>query len=78
MLFEVAEYFGDSYVIDLYNNAPVFDDEFKKKYFLHGHMNPMGYLFFAKMINTYIDYIIRNNPDDFKNVGFIGTDIKYK
>jgi hypothetical protein len=36
-------------------------------------MNPMGYILSAKMIASYIDYIIRHNPDDFKQVGFIGT-----
>ena len=41
-------------------------------------MNPMGYLFTAKLIDSYIDFIIRANPADFKNVGFIGTDIEYK
>ena len=41
-------------------------------------MNPMGYLFTANLIDSYIDYIIRTNPADFKNVGFIGTDIEYK
>ncbi len=77
-LYALAEYFDNSYVIDLYKYGPVYDEEFRKKYFLHGHMNPMGYLLTANLIDSYIDYIIRTNPDDFKNVGFIGTDIKYK
>jgi hypothetical protein len=41
-------------------------------------MNPMGYILTANLIDSYIDYIIRTNPTDFKNVGFIGTNIKYK
>ncbi len=77
-LYTLAEHFDNSYVIDLYQYGPVYDKEFKKKYFLYGHMNPMGYIFTANLIDSYIDYIIRTNPDDFKNVGFIGTDIKYK
>ena len=40
--------------------------EFKEKYFLLGHMNPAGYLLVAKMVDSYIDYIIRHNLDDFK------------
>ena len=28
-------------------------------------------IFTAKMIDSYIDYIIRHNPKDFKYVGFI-------
>ena len=77
-LYALAEYFDNSYVIDLYKYGPIYDEEFRKKYFLHGHMNPMGYIFTANLIDSYIDYIIRNNMDDFKTVGFIGTDIKYK
>ena len=30
------------------------------------------------MIETYIDSIVRRNPDDFRQVGFIGTDLYYK
>lgn len=74
----LAEHFDNSYVINLYDYGPVYDEEFRNNYFLHGHMNPMGYIYTAKLIDSYIDYIIRTNPSDFKNVGFIGTDIKYK
>lgn len=77
-LYALAEHFDNSYVINLYKYGPVYDDEFRSKYYLHGHMNPMGYIFTAKLIDSYIDYIIRTNPSDFKNVGFIGTDIKIK
>ena len=77
-LYALAEHFDNSYVIDLYKYGPVYDDAFREKYFLHGHMNPMGYIYTAKLVDSYIDYIIRTNPDDFKNVGFIGTDIQYK
>lgn len=77
-IYALSEHFDNSYVIDLYKYAPVYDDEFKAQYFLYGHMNPMGYIFTAEMIDSYIDYIVRENPQDFKTVGFIGTDIKYK
>ena len=77
-LYALAEHFDNSYVIDLYKYGPVYDDAFKAKYFLHGHMNPMGYIYTAKLVDSYIDYIVRTNPDDFKHVGFIGTDIQYK
>ena len=42
------------------------------------HMNPSGYIFTARLIDSYTDYIVRHNPEDFKNIGFVGTDIKYK
>ena len=76
-LYALADHFDNSYVINLFEYGPVYDDEFRKKYFLHGHMNPMGYILTAKLIDSYIDYIIRTNPADFSNVGFIGTDIKF-
>ena len=62
-------------MIDLFRDAPVYDEAFKKQYYLRGHMNPMGYLQTAKTVAAYIDYIIRKNPDDFREVGFIGTDL---
>ena len=70
-LHELAAYFENTYVIDLRAYGPVYDDDFKNAFFLHGHMNPMGYRFTAEMIGSYIDYIIRHNPKDFAEVGFI-------
>ncbi len=74
---EIAELFENTYFIDLHEYGPVYDAEFQSKFKLGGHLNPMGYYFTARMIMGYIDYIIRNNPDDFKQVGFIGTDMYY-
>ena len=76
-LYGLANHFDNSYVIDLYEYGPKYDDKFKEKFYLHTHMNPSGYIFTAAMIDSYIDYIIRHNPDDFRQVGFIGTDIDY-
>ena len=70
-LFEFAEKLGSSYVLDLYKYGPQYNEEFKENFFLLGHMNPMGYMLTAKIFTSYIDYIIRNNPGDFKEVGFI-------
>ena len=78
LLYSFAEHFDNSYVIDLYKYGPVYDEKFKEKFFLYGHMNPSGYILTAKMIDSYIDYIVRHNPEDFKTIGFVGTDIKYK
>lgn len=41
-------------------------------------MTPTGYILSARMIESYIDYIVRKNPEDFSQVGFIGTDLYYK
>ncbi|MBR5453132.1 MAG: SGNH/GDSL hydrolase family protein [Clostridia bacterium] len=78
LLAKLCETFDNCYLIDLYTYAPRFDLEFKRKFFLGGHLNPAGYLLFSRMIETYIDSIVRRNPDDFRQVGFIGTDLYYK
>jgi hypothetical protein len=41
-------------------------------------MNPAGYLLTARMIESYMDYIIRHNAEDFAEVGFIGLPLSYK
>ena len=78
VLYALADHFDNAYVLDLYKYAPVYDDRFKKKFYLHGHMNPSGYIFTAKIIDSYIDYIVRHNPDDFRYAGLIGSGITFK
>jgi hypothetical protein len=75
LMHEIASRFDNTYVIDLGKYAPCYDDEFRRNFFLGGHMNPAGYLLTARMIASYIDYIVRNHPRDFAQLGFIGTDI---
>ena len=77
LLYDLAEHFDNCYVIDLYKYGPIYDQEFRDKFYLYGHLSPSGYILTARIIDSYIDYIIRHNPDDFKTVGFIGTDIEY-
>ena len=72
LLHEMAELFDYTYVIDLYRYAPVYDAEFKRRYYLGGHMNPAGYILTARMMESYIDYIVRHNPEDFLQIPFIG------
>lgn len=76
LLYEMSEKFSNTYVIDLFKYAPEYDEKIKSKFYLSGHMNPMGYLMTAKMIASYIDYIIRHNMDDFKSIGFIGSSLE--
>ena len=73
LLYELADMFDNTYVIDLFKYAPVYDDTFKKHFFLSGHMSAAGYVFTARMVESYLDYIIRHNPDDFRQIGFVGT-----
>lgn len=76
LLYEMADIFSNTYVLDFRKYAPFQDEEYKKNFFMSGHLNPAGYIFFAKMIISYMDYIIRHNMKDFKQVGFIGTEFK--
>ena len=72
-VYKLAEMFSFTYVLDLTAYAPVYDEEFKKHFYLGGHLNAAGYLFTAKMVMSYMDYIIRHNMDDFCQIGFVGT-----
>ncbi|MCR5682995.1 MAG: hypothetical protein K6G29_11160, partial [Clostridiales bacterium] len=73
LLHDIAAKFDYTYVIDLFRDGPVYDAEFRYNFFLGGHMNAAGYLLTAQMTMTYIDWIIRNNPEDFAQIGFVGT-----
>lgn len=76
LLYEMASYFANCYVIDLFKYGPVYDADFKERFYLYGHLNASGYILTANMIDAYIDYIVRHNPDDFRLVPYIGTDLK--
>ena len=77
LLEDLAKIFSNTYVINLRKYSPVYDSEFKKKFFVGGHMNAAGYILTAQMVTSYIDYIVRHNFTDFAQVGFIGTPHKY-
>ena len=76
-LHALAKIFDNCYVIDLFNYGPIHDDDFRYKFY-NGHLTPTGYVHTAEIIDSYIDYIIRHNPRDFAEVGFIGSGIRYK
>ena len=76
LLKEFTNIFTNTYLIDLYEYSPIQDEKFTE-IFWHGHLTPAGYVLSAKMIESYIDYIIRANQQEFKQVGFIGTDLYY-
>lgn len=73
LLYDIAAMFDNCYVLDFRKYAPVYDEEFRSRFFLAGHMNAAGYRLTALMVESYIDYIIRNNPEDFLQIGFVGT-----
>ena len=61
-------------MIDLTRHMPEIDDLQREKFWLHGHLNPLGYVFYSKVIMSYMDYIIRHHAQDFNYVGFIGKE----
>ena len=69
---QIAELLG-CYVIDLETYRKI---DYTKLY-NGGHLNALGYNILAREIITYIDWIIRNNMDDFNSIQFIGTDYSY-
>lgn len=73
LLYQIAELLPNCYVLDFRKYAPFYDETFRKHFYLAGHLNPAGYRLTALMTESYIDYLIRSNPDDFRQVGFIGT-----
>lgn len=76
LLEQMTALFPHTHLIDLFTYAPVNDADYKRTFRL-GHMTPTGYVLTARMIESYIDYIIRKSPDDFSQVGFIGTDLYF-
>lgn len=72
-MYTLATLFSNVFVVDLFQHGPVYDEKFKENYWLHGHLNPSGYILTARMVDSYIDYIIRHNSDAFRKVSFIGT-----
>ncbi len=73
-LYKLAEMFDNVYILDFRKYAPVYDNKFKNLFYLAGHLNAAGYLVTSQMVASYIDYIIRHNMDDFRQIGFVGTE----
>lgn len=78
LMHSLASIFDNTYVLDLHAYAPVYDAAFRRSFYLGGHLSPAGYLLTARMIESCIDYLVRHNPRDFAEVGFIGTDLSNK
>lgn len=77
LLRKIATLFDNIYLIDLNAYAPIYDSDFRRKFFVGGHMNAAGYILTAQMITSYIDYIVRHNFEDFSQIAFVGTPYKY-
>lgn len=75
---KVCGLFSFTYLIDMANEGPAYDARMRETFAMGFHPNAVGYYCYALMIGNYIDYIIRNNPEDFFEVPFIGTPFKNK
>jgi len=75
----IAELF-ECYIIDLEKYYIPMNEvnDFANKYIVGSHLNALGYKEIANVVITYIDWIIRNNISDFKDIQFIGTDRYYE
>ena len=75
---DIAEMFNNVYLIDMreyMNTAPC--ATLLQNQMRYGHFNAVGYFLIAKMLMTYIDYIIEHNSDDFREIENIGTDFHW-
>ncbi len=75
LLTDMCKLFDNTYLIDLFEYAPVYDEKFHKHFYLGGHLSAQGYLITAEMVMSYIDYIMRKYPEDFVQAGFIGKGV---
>jgi len=69
VLYELTKVFSNTYVLDLYEYSPEHDREYQEKYYLNGHLNPVGYLIAASTMDKIIHNIIKENLKDFELVG---------
>ena len=76
---EICNMFNDVYFLDMqkYGVQPENVASYKSIYYLGGHRSSQGYYQLAKEYSSYIDFIIRKNPNDFKQIPFIGTNLSY-
>lgn len=77
LLYGLKDMFENTYIIDLRKYGPEYNSEFKKRFYVGGHMSAAGYILSAQMITSYLDYIVRHNIEDFAQAGFIGTPYKF-
>lgn len=70
----ITELFEKCYLIDLARYSVSFSGTWSDRYSLGGHKNAAGYQYMAYVMNTYIDWIIRNNWEDFKDIALVGTE----
>ena len=77
---DIATLFSNVYLIDLYTYGRSIikgANSFINKNLRSAHFNAVGYQTIAYIIATYVNWIMRNNPNEFREIEFIGTDYHY-
>lgn len=75
---EIASYFENVYVIDLYtDNLSDFTEGFINNNRRKGHYNSIAYNYMSKLLFDKISKFMSDNYEEFKQIEFINTDYKY-
>lgn len=75
---EIATLFDSVYLVDLYTyGSSLYTSTLMKAHKRGGHYDAVGYYLCAMVIATYIDWLIKKYPEEFREVEFIGTDYYY-
>lgn len=70
--------FSNVYLVDLYTyGSTLFYSGWIAQQRRGGHYNAVGYYACAMIIATYIDWIIKKYPSEFREIEFIGTEDAY-
>lgn len=72
---KLTQQYEGCYLLNFSKYSVCYTQDVREHFALGFHPNPMGYYVYAKMVGSYIDYIIRHHMKDFAKTGFIGTDI---
>ena len=70
---DMVNIFDNCYVLDFFTFDVLHDEEFQKKYYNGFHDNALGYQRKAYLVVSYVDWIINNNYEEFREVPFIGS-----
>ena len=76
LLGSLAECFDYAYVIDLYRYAPVYDEAFRRRFYLYDHLNASGYIFDGPYNRLVYRFSHPPASEDFRRVPFIGTGLR--
>jgi lysophospholipase L1-like esterase len=70
---QIAKLYPHCYVLDFNKYCPMVPKTTLKKLAMDGHLTPAGYMLMGELIGSYLDYLVRQDPEQFAQVGFIGT-----